>query len=89
MEAQIVFLYRLAGIFIRSFFMGYTLLILWFLIFIFEPDWMYRLQSQWFEMSRSSFNIIHYCGMGLLKISLIVFFLFPYLAIRMILRKKE
>ncbi len=89
MEGQDVFLDRLSGALIRSFFMGYALLLLWFVLFAFGPDWMFRMQSQWFEISKAEFNIIHYCGIGLMKIILIVFFLFPYISIRMVLRKKQ
>lgn len=78
----------LAGILIRTFFLGLALLMLWSLFFTFAGDWMYRVHSQWFEMSRTSFNLINYCGIGLLKITILVFFLFPYLAVRMVLQKR-
>jgi hypothetical protein len=83
------FLEYLAKILIRTFFLGLALLILWFLFFAFATDWMYRMQSQWFEMSKTSFYLINYCGIGLLKITILVFFLFPYLSVRLVLHKKR
>jgi len=79
----------LAKILIRTLFLGLALLILWLLFFAFATDWMYRMQSQWFEMSKASFHLINYCGIGLLKITILVFFLFPYLSVRLVLQEKE
>ncbi len=78
-----------ARVLIWSFLMGFALLMIWFLLFAFGMDWMYTVQSRWFDMGKPSFYIINYCGMGLLKLSLIIFFLFPYLAIRIALRKTK
>jgi hypothetical protein len=78
----------LAKILIRTFFFGLALLILWFLFFAFATDWMYRMQSKWFEMTKTSFYLINYCGIGLLKITILVFFFFPYLSVRLVLKKK-
>ncbi|OPY76267.1 MAG: hypothetical protein A4E64_01594 [Syntrophorhabdus sp. PtaU1.Bin058] len=78
----------LAKILIRTFFLGLALLILWSLFFAFAGDLMYRVQSHWFEMTRTSFDLINYCGLGLLKITILVFFLFPYLAVRLVLQKR-
>lgn len=78
----------LAGILIRTFFLGLALLILWSLFFTFAGDWMYRVHSHWFGMSRTSFYLINYCGLGLLKITILVFFLFPYLAVKLVLQKR-
>lgn len=78
-----------ARVLIWSFLMGVALLMIWFLFFAFGVEWVYSVQSRWFDMGKSSFYIINYCGMGLLKLSLIVFFLFPYLAIRIALRKSK
>lgn len=79
----------LAKILIRTFFWGLALLMLWSLFFTFANDWMYRLHSQWFEMSKASFYLINYCGIGLLKITILVFFLFPYLSVRLVLQKRR
>ena len=32
---------------------------------------------------------IHYCGMGFVKLAVILFFFFPWLAIRLVLRKQS
>ena len=76
----------LGKILIRSFLMGLVLLIIWQLALGLAPDCMFAAQSQWFCFTPESFNMVNYCGMGILKLVLIVFFLFPYLSIRLVLR---
>jgi len=39
-----------------------------------------------FGLSGHDLNVIHYCGMAFVKLSVILFFLFPWLAIRTVLR---
>ena len=41
-----------------------------------------------FGLSKETLDVIHYCGMGLLKLFVFTFFLFPWLAIRWVLRKR-
>jgi hypothetical protein len=37
-------------------------------------------------MTRQQFDLIIYCGMGFVKLSAFVFFLIPYVALRLVLR---
>jgi hypothetical protein len=47
----------------------------------------YRIHSQWFDLSRRDYDLLSYYGMAFMKISAILFFLFPYVAVRLVLRK--
>ena len=58
------------------------LLIWWFLFFTMAHDWMYRMHTKWFKLSVDAFDTIHYSGMGLFKIGIILLNLVPYLALR-------
>ncbi len=74
---------------IRAFFMWCTimnggLLILSSLIFACAGDWVYRMHSRWFPISKDAFNVAIYSGIGLFKIAVIVFNLVPYLALAII-----
>lgn len=40
-----------------------------------------------FDLSRHELQLIHYCGMGLVKLVVGVFFFFPWAAIRLVLRQ--
>ncbi len=83
------FLQITASILIRCFLGGILLLSVWFFCFVFAADWMYRLHSQWFTISRQSFDTLHYAGMAFMKISLFLFFLFPYVAVRLVLKQRK
>ena len=88
-ERNDVFLKTLASILIRSFFFGLSFLLLWFLLYLIAPGWMFEMNAKWFNIGKRDFDMINYFGMGFVKISILLFFFFPYLAIRSILRKKE
>jgi hypothetical protein len=60
------------------------LLIWWFLFFALAHDWMYRLHGRWFKISVEKFDAIHYAGMALLKLGILLFNLVPYLAMRIV-----
>ena len=72
-----------------SFLISYAILIVWFLIFLFAPDCFYALNTKWFAISRIEYDLINYGGMAFLKILNLVFFLCPYLAIKLLLWKKR
>jgi hypothetical protein len=78
---------RLAGILIRCFFLSYALLILWFFLYVLLGDLGYGTHAQWFELSRHDYALVNYYGMAFVKICAIIFFLFPYCAIKLVLRK--
>ena len=78
-----------AGILLRCFFLSLALLLLWFVFYLVAGDWAYSIHSRWFELSRRDFGLINYYGMALTKIWAILFFLFPYLSIKLVLRQKE
>ncbi|MBN2182223.1 MAG: hypothetical protein JW715_09940 [Sedimentisphaerales bacterium] len=58
-----------------------ALLILSFVIFSFNGDWIYRMHSRWFPISRDAFNVAIYSFMGLFKILFLVFNIVPYIAL--------
>ncbi len=78
----------IAGILIRCFLGGVLLLTVWFLSFVLAGDCIYRLHSRWFSIPRQAFDTLHYALMAAAKIALLLFFLLPWIAIRLISRKK-
>jgi hypothetical protein len=71
---------------VRAFFMWCTiingaLLVLSFLICAFGGDWVYRMHSKLFPISREAFNVAIYSFIGLYKIFFWVFNLVPYIAL--------
>ncbi len=60
---------------------NYIILLFWFAAFIFAHGWMLRLHSRWFHISENQFDRIHYTGMAIYKISILLFNLVPYIAL--------
>ena len=63
---------------------NWVLLLWWFLFFTLAHDWTYRFHSKWFKLSIDDFDRIHYGGMALFKIGILLFNLVPYLALRIV-----
>ncbi len=61
------------------------LLLWWWLLLSLAHDWVYRLHSRWFELSRERFDSIHYAGMAFFKLSVILLNLVPYIALRIVI----
>lgn len=76
-----------AQILIRCFFMGFIILGFWFLSFVFAGELVYKIQSSWVKISIEQFYFISYTGMLVVKMVSFFFFLFPYIAIRLVLKK--
>ena len=89
MDEQDSLLDRVAGIFLRCFLMCYALLLLWFVLFLLAGNWAYGIQAGWFELSRHDFALVNYFGIAFTKICAIIFFLFPYVSIKLVLRKQR
>jgi len=74
---------------IRAFFawcsvINIVLLIWWVFFLLFAHDWTYRIHSKWFKVSVEQFDAIHYAGMAMFKLGLLMFNLVPYFALRII-----
>jgi len=59
----------------------YIVLFLWFGAFIFAHSWLINLHGRWFHLSEERFNSIHYLGMAIYKIGILLFNLVPYAAL--------
>jgi len=71
---------------LTTFFMWCTIinggiLIVWTIFLVLAPDFIYRVQSRWFPLSRDQYNVIIYALLGLFKIIFIVFCVAPYVAL--------
>jgi hypothetical protein len=64
--------------------LNYGVLLVWFLFFMLAHDWMYQLHGRWFHLSVEQFDTLHYTGMALYKIGILLFNLVPYIALRIV-----
>ena len=88
-DEQNYLLEYLAGIFIRCFFLAYALLLIWFVFYWAGGDWDYNLTSQWFKVSKHEYDLVCYYGIAFMKICVLTFFLLPYIATKLVLRKNK
>ena len=71
------------GVLLRCFILGFVVLIIWFLFIVVAGGLAYDVHGSMFkEITVHQFQVTHYCGMGLLKLFVSVFFLIPYIAMR-------
>ena len=60
---------------------NYAVLLLWFLFFSLAHDSIYRLHARWFRLPVEQFDAIHYGGMAIYKVGVLLFNLVPYVAL--------
>lgn len=63
---------------------NYGVLVVWWLFFLLAHEWMYGLHGRWFHLSVDQFDTVHYAGMALYKIGILLFILVPYIALRIV-----
>ena len=57
------------------------ILLLWALLCLAAPDWLYRTQSRWFPMPRETYTVAMYCFLGAFKLLFLMFNLVPLIAL--------
>ena len=63
---------------------NYGVLLVWFLFFLLAHDWMYQLHGRWSHLSVEQCDALHYAGMAIFKIGILLFNLVPYIALRIV-----
>ncbi len=64
--------------------LNYMVLLLWFFVYVFGSDKIYRLHSRWFVMTREQFSQLHYLGMMVYKLAIFLFLLSPYISLKFV-----
>ena len=76
-----------AAILLRCFVLNFALILFWFFFLIGGGQWGYELQAHFFDITRHEFLLISYCGIAFAKLCNIIFFLVPYIAVRLVLKR--
>jgi hypothetical protein len=63
---------------------NYLILILWFVVFVLAHGWMLKLHGRWFHLTESQFDAVHYGGMAVYKIGILLLNLVPYIALHIV-----
>ena len=76
-------------ILIRCTVIGVAVLLIWWGALELFGDLAYGVHSKVAPMTRSQFEIIHYIGMLMTKAGVSLLFFFPYIAIRLVVKKRK
>ncbi|MEZ5566411.1 MAG: hypothetical protein R3F24_13320 [Gammaproteobacteria bacterium] len=60
---------------------NYGVLLVWFAAFAFGRKWLYGLHSRWFNITPEAFDLVHYAGMAIYKVGILLFNLVPLAAL--------
>ncbi len=60
---------------------NYGILLVWFGTFALAHDWMYLMHTRWFQLPVETFDAIHYAGVSIYKIGIILLNLVPLVAL--------
>ena len=74
---------------IRCVVMGIVSLFIWWGALAFMGDLAYSVHSKFIPITRPQFDVMHYAGMLTTKAVVSLLFLFPYIAIRLVIRKRR
>lgn len=67
---------------------GFIFLFVWFGAFL-GMRGLIDAQGAWFGLTAHELALVHYCGMGLVKGFVIVFFLAPWAAVRLVIARRR
>jgi hypothetical protein len=75
----------LAQVLLYCWVFGLLLLVFWAGVFLLARKLIYRLHGSMFGLTERELNVIHYSGIAFVKLCVILFFFFPWAAIRLLL----
>mgnify|MGYP003592908518 FL=1 len=64
-----------------SLIINYIILLIWFFTFIYAREFLRKLHGKYFNLSDQTFDAIHYAGMAIYKIAILLLNLIPFIAI--------
>ena len=78
-----------AKILLRCWIIGFLLILFSLVVFMLTGEIIDEIHGKMFGLSPHELDLIMYCGLGLFKVFVLIFFLLPWSSIRLILRKPE
>ncbi|MDF3036466.1 MAG: putative rane protein [Paucimonas sp.] len=63
---------------------NYGVLLVWFAVFVFAHEWVYRMHTRWFRLSVETFDALNYLGVAVYKIGIMLLNLTPLIALHLI-----
>lgn len=81
------FFETLAKVLLRCWIFGFVLGLFSFVVFMLTGEIIDDIHGRMFGVTPHELDLIIYCGLGMLKLSVLVLFLMPWMAIKLVLRK--
>jgi hypothetical protein len=88
-ETQNQFLESIASVLIRCFIMAVIVQLVWFGVFVGIGDLAFGIHEELFGTERLYFDMVNYFGLMFVKMISILFFLIPWLSIKLVVRMKK
>ena len=79
----------IAKILFRCWVFGVIVLLFWWGAITLAGDLTLGVHGDMFGLTRPQLNVIHYCGMGLTKLFVGLFFFIPWVSIRLVVSKRK
>jgi hypothetical protein len=79
----------LAKVLLRCWLISFALLLFSFVVFMLTGDMIDRIHGKMLGLTPHELDLIIYCWMGLFKLFVLIFFLIPWMAIKLVLRKEK
>jgi hypothetical protein len=64
--------------------LNYLVLLLWFVTFSLAHNWLFNLHERWFRLTPTHFDGLHYGGMAVYKVGILLLNLVPYIALNIV-----
>jgi hypothetical protein len=77
----------LGKVLLRCWIIGFVLLLFSFVVFMLTGEIIDEIHGKMFGLTPHELDLIIYCGLGLFKLFVFIFYLFPWIAIKLVLRK--
>ncbi|MBM84238.1 MAG: hypothetical protein CMJ78_27095 [Planctomycetaceae bacterium] len=87
-ESTREFCQTMKGVALRGWIIGFLVQFMWMVAVLLFGDLIYRLHGDLFGLTTETLKIIHYSGMGIWKLSVLIFFFIPWLSLKLMLRDK-
>ena len=79
----------LAKVLLRCWICGFVLLLIWLGVVLIGSESIHKLHGPMFGLSNHELEVVFYCGMGLLKLLVLVFFFVPWLSIKLVVKRES
>ena len=60
---------------------NFAFVLVWFLLFVWLHEWLYRRWSTWFRLTAEQFDAINFAGIVVYELAILLFNLTPYIAL--------